>query len=183
DQISKMKTSYEKEKKTNAKTIKQLTNQVQNLTNSQVVVNDTSHITSVQEKAKIYQLESENIKLRKQLEQSKTQVDDVELMKEEIARLQAENITLKFTPKRKDSISDVANKVRSAFVPATPPESPCNSRPSSDAFSLVHEGILEDATEGNSIVTNGDWVTVRKRGSKGRRGSIRLRSGSRGGRK
>ncbi|CAG8547556.1 5114_t:CDS:2, partial [Acaulospora colombiana] len=89
DQLSKIKSSYEKEKKANTKTIKQLTNQVQNLTNSQV-----------QEKAKIYQLESENIKLRKQLEQSKTQaltndeltilVDDAELMKEEISRLQAE---------------------------------------------------------------------------------------------
>ncbi|RIB29638.1 hypothetical protein C2G38_2238792 [Gigaspora rosea] len=175
EQLNKIKATHEKEKKANAKTIKQLTNQIQNLTNSQV-----------QEKAKIYQLETDNAKLRKQLEQTKTQAAEYELMKEEIACLQAQVETLMSTPKSLETINELS--ISPANI-STPPESPCNSRPSSDLFNeMTNEsnGIPESMINGiNTVVTtvaNGDWVTVRKRGSK-RRGASRSRGGNRGGRR
>ncbi|CAG8452834.1 6636_t:CDS:2, partial [Diversispora eburnea] len=167
DQLNKIKATYEKEKKANAKTIKQLTNQVQNLTNSQV-----------QEKAKTYQLESENVKVRKQLEQTKTQADEYELMKEEIARLQSENVALR-AAKRHEMISETP-KPRPVSILSTPPESPCNSRPGSDLYNAMNESIPEhpeDSIDGSLV--NNEWVTVKKRGSKGKRGSGRSRVGSR----
>ncbi|CAG8605969.1 17723_t:CDS:2, partial [Cetraspora pellucida] len=170
EQLNKIKATHEKEKKANAKTIKQLTNQIQNLTNSQV-----------QEKSKIYQLETDNAKLRKQLEQTKTQAT------EEIASLQAQVETLLATSKTQEIINETP--ISTANI-STPPESPCNSRPSSDLFnettndaSSITNGIINGGI--NTVVTtvaNGDWVTVRKRGSK-RRGASRNRGGNRGGRR
>ncbi|CAG8653592.1 2370_t:CDS:2, partial [Racocetra persica] len=124
EQLNKIKSTHEKEKKANAKTIKQLTNQIQNLTNSQV-----------QEKSKIYQLETDNAKLRKQLEQTKTQAA------EEIACLHAQVETLLATSKAQDIINETP--ISTANI-STPPESPCNSRPSSDLFN-------EMTSESNSI--------------------------------
>ncbi|CAG8479572.1 24127_t:CDS:2, partial [Cetraspora pellucida] len=170
EQLHKIKATHEKEKKANAKTIKQLTNQIQNLTNSQV-----------QEKSKIYQLETDNAKLRKQLEQTKTQAA------EEIACLHAQVETLLATSKSYEVISETPMSIANM---STPPESPCNSRPSSDFFNetssesnSVTDGMINGGI--NTIVTtvaNGDWVTVRKRGSK-RRGAPRNRGVNRGGRR
>ncbi|CAG8588521.1 19403_t:CDS:2, partial [Racocetra fulgida] len=144
EQLNKIKATHEKEKKANAKTIKQLTNQIQNLTNSQ-------------EKSKIYQLETDNAKLRKQLEQTKTQAA------EEIACLQAQVETLLATSKKQEIISETPNSIANI---STPPESPCNSRPSSDFFNemssdanSITDGIINGGI--NTIVTtvaNGDWV-------------------------
>ncbi|CAG8435440.1 5475_t:CDS:2, partial [Scutellospora calospora] len=148
---------------------------------------DIRNEKELQEKAKIYQLETDNAKLRKQLEQTKTQATEYELMKEEIACLQAQVVTLMATPKSQEITSETPTSTANI---TTPPESPCNSRPSSDLFnemasdsSSIHDGIISGGI--NTVVTtvaNGDWVTVRKRGSK-RRGASRNRGGNRGGRR
>ncbi|CAG8770267.1 14609_t:CDS:1, partial [Racocetra persica] len=106
---------------------------------------------------------------------------------EEIACLQAQVETLLATSKKQEIISETPNSIANI---STPPESPCNSRPSSDFFNemssetnSIADGIINAGI--NTIVTtvaNGDWVTVRKRGSK-RRGASRSRGGNRGGRR
>ncbi|CAJ0635080.1 15875_t:CDS:2 [Entrophospora sp. SA101] len=148
EQLSKIKSAHEKEKKSNSKTIKQLNNQVQNLTSSQV-----------QEKARIDQLENENSKLKKQIERSKVQ--------EEMSRLRSEVIALKLGEGQKEQdnftpmLNEMAN-IKHIIAPFSPPESPCESN---DFFPDLDIPTAHDAINGNAVNGSDEWVTVKKRGN------------------
>ncbi|CAG8530432.1 10853_t:CDS:2 [Funneliformis mosseae] len=179
EQLNKIKATHEKEKKANAKTIKQLTSQVQNLTNQQV-----------QEKAKLFQLEGENNKLRKQLEQTKSQASEHLLMKEEIARLHSQVIQLKNLSKKRNSIAQLYDTPKHFVGPSTPPESPCNSFSNNDLFSDLRQEakLMQNSSEEHQINgSSDDWVTVKKKNSNKRssKGSLRSSKSSpnRGGRR
>src|SRR2546427_599984 len=87
-----------------------------------------------------------------------------ELMKEEISRLQTQVIQLKNLPKKRSIIAQMSETPISSIAPSTPPESPCNSFPSSDLFDSLNKADQEDGQINGSTATE-DWVTVTKKSS------------------
>src|SRR5688572_26327892 len=98
-------------------------------------------------------------------------------MKEEISRLQTQVVQLRSLPKKRSIVSETPI---STVAPSTPPESPCNSFPSSDLFDTLNKADQEDG-QINGTATE-DWVTVTKK-SNNRRSKGSLRSVNRSSRR